>query len=69
MRSIGARQGASCFGYFYLGKQREVTRTAVRNPKHKFTRTVDLELTLATAGLLGAISPKDARRQPWLSIA
>ena len=41
MRSIGARQGVLCFGYFHLDKQMKVTRTAVRNPKPKFTRTVD----------------------------
>jgi len=32
-QSADARQGAFCFGYFYLGKQIKVTRTAVRNPK------------------------------------
>jgi hypothetical protein len=33
MRSIGARQGALCFGYFNLGKQIKVARAAARNPK------------------------------------
>ena len=40
MRSIGARQGAFCFGYFYLGKQIKVTRTAVR--KHKLNSATPL---------------------------
>ena len=31
MRSVGARQGAFCFGYFYLGEQIKVARTSVRN--------------------------------------
>ena len=31
MRSIDARQGVFCFGYFHLDKQMKVTRTAVRN--------------------------------------
>ena len=34
-RSAGARQGVFSLGYLSLDKQREVTRTAVRNPKHK----------------------------------
>ena len=45
MRSIGARQGVLCFGYFHLDKQMKVTRTAVRNPKRQSTRTVDTDKT------------------------
>ncbi|ERJ19411.1 hypothetical protein SSPSH_001479 [Salinisphaera shabanensis E1L3A] len=41
MRSIDARQGVFSLGYFSLDKQREVPRTAVRNPEYKSTRTVD----------------------------
>jgi hypothetical protein len=33
LRSIGARQGVLCFGYFHLDKQMKVTRAAARNPK------------------------------------
>ena len=43
MRSIGARQGALLL-VTSLGQAREVTRTAVRNPKSKFTCPVDPEL-------------------------
>jgi hypothetical protein len=49
MRSIGARQGAFCFGYFYLGKQIKVTRTAVRNPKS--IKPLPLIQTLAVSNL------------------
>ena len=40
MRSIGARQGALLL-VTSLGQAREVTRTAVRNPKPEFARVVD----------------------------
>jgi len=41
MRSIGARQGVFCFGYFHLDKQMKVTRTAVRNPNPRSIRAVN----------------------------
>ena len=48
MRSIGARQGVLCFGYFHLDKQMKVTRTTVRNPQPQFTRAIEAKLAASS---------------------